>query len=73
MIMKFSVLTIENNVVKLENENGELSFLDLSELPKEIQVNDILEKNNGVFSILSDETNKRREENMSLINSLWED
>ncbi len=71
--MKFSVLTIENNVVKLENENGELSFLDLSELPKEIQVNDILEKNNGVFSILSDETNKRREENMSLINSLWED
>lgn len=71
--MKYSVLTIENNIVKLENEAGELSYYDLSELPKEVRVNDILENTDGGFVILSDETNKRREENISLINSLWED
>lgn len=71
--MKYSVLTIENNIAKLENEIGELSYFDLSELPKGVQVNDILENIDGKFIILPDETNKRREENISLINSLWED
>lgn len=71
--MKYSVLTIENNIAKLENEIGELSYFDLSELPKGVQVNDILENIDGEFIILPDETNKRREENISLINSLWED
>lgn len=71
--MKYSVLTIENNIVKLENEAGELYYYDLSEMPKDIQINDILENTDGGFVILSDETNKRREENISLINSLWED
>lgn len=71
--MKYSVLTIENNTAKLENEIGELSYFDLSEMPKEVKVNDILEKTDGRFIILTDETNKRREENINLINSLWED
>ena len=71
--MKYSVLTIENNTVKLENEIGELSYFDLYELPKEVQVNDILEKTDGSFVILAEERNKRREENINLINSLWED
>lgn len=73
MIMKFSVLTIENNIVKLENEAGELYYFSLSELPKEVQVNDILEKTDCGFIILQDETDKRRDENINLINSLWED
>ncbi len=71
--MKYSVLTIENNTVKLENEIGELSYFDLSEMPKEVKVNDILENTDGSFVILAEETNKRREENINLINSLWED
>lgn len=73
MIMKFSVLTIENNIVKLENEAGELYYFSLSELPKEVHVNDILEKTDCGFIILQDETDKRRDENINLINSLWED
>lgn len=71
--MKYSVLTIENNTVKLENEIGELSYFDFSEMPKEVKVNDILENTDGSFIILADETKKRREENINLINSLWED
>lgn len=71
--MKFSVLTIKNNIVKLENEAGELYYFSLSELPKEVQVNDILEKTDCGFIILHDETDKRRDENINLINSLWED
>lgn len=71
--MKYSVLTIENNTAKLENEVGEISYFDLSEMPKEVKVNDILEKTDGGFVILTEETNKRREENINLINSLWED
>lgn len=71
--MKYSVLTIDNSVVKLENEIGEISYFDISEMPNEIKTNDILEKRSGRFVILRDETKKRREENIDLINSLWED
>lgn len=71
--MKYSVLTIDNSVVKLENEIGEISYFDISEMPNEIKTNDILEKRGGRFVILRDETKKRREENIDLINSLWED
>ena len=71
--MKYSVLTIDSGIVKLENEIGEISYFDTSEMPDEIKTNDILEKNDGGFVILPDETEKRRDENINLINSLWED
>ncbi len=71
--MKYSVLTIDSGIVKLENEIGEISYFDTSEMPDGIKTNDILEKNDGGFVILPDETEKRRDENINLINSLWED
>lgn len=71
--MKYSVLTIDSGIVKLENEIGEISYFDTSEMPYGIKTNDILEKNDGIFVILPDEIEKRRDENINLINSLWED
>ncbi|MCD8327540.1 MAG: DUF3006 domain-containing protein [Ruminococcus sp.] len=71
--MELSVLSISDDVVKLEDESGKISYCRLSEMPEGIKVNDIIEYTNGEYVILAEKTKERKEQNIKLLNSLWED
>ncbi|MCD7727987.1 MAG: DUF3006 domain-containing protein [Ruminococcus sp.] len=71
--MELSVLSISDDIVKLEDEDLKISYCRLSEMPEGIKVNDIIEYKNGGYKILAEKTKERKEQNIKLLNSLWED
>ncbi len=71
--MKYSVLSISEGIVKLESENGEIDFVSILDMPKDILVNDIIEKTDSQCIRLLKETEERQKENIELQDSLWEE
>ena len=72
--MKLIVDRIEENIVVCENENQEMIEIDVSnflEIPKD---GDIVKLNDdGMYEILKDETEDRKEEIEDLFSSLFKD
>lgn len=69
---KYSVDRIENGVAAVEDENGNIVNLKISELPQGVKEGDILSFNGEKYDILSDETAQRRKELLNLQRSLFD-
>lgn len=68
----FIIERFEDEKAVLEDENGEHSVIIRESLPHNAKEGDCLIFKNGVYSVDSMLTKKRREEIIRLQNSLWE-
>lgn len=57
----FSLDRIEENLAVLVSDDGKTFAVKMSDLPENVQVGDVLIKNENVFTIDNDETEKRKE------------
>lgn len=69
--MKGIVDRIENNFVIVEIDDKYINF-DLKDFPSEIKEGDLVKFENGLFTILVDETLNRKREIRKLFDSLLE-
>lgn len=71
--MKYSVLSICEDIVKIESEKGKIDFVKLNDMPKGISINDILEKTDSGYIRLLEETENRQNVNIRIQDTLWEE
>ncbi len=69
---KYILDRIESNIAILETEKGEFINISSSLLPDNTNEGDVVLFDNGEYTILSDETNKRKKRIKNLRNSLRE-
>lgn len=71
--MKYIVEAMEGDRVKLEEMGSEkIMILSRTQLPKDVRVGDVLEKNEIGYSISQEETKVRKEMLKGLLNDLFE-
>ncbi len=72
--MKYTVDRFEDSIAILEREvDCKMVEINRSKLPIGVKDGDLLLENNGVYTVLVDETKEQKEKITNLINSLFED
>lgn len=71
--MRGTVDRFEDNIAVIELDSGDFTDINLSELPSNICVGDILEIKDNSFSINREETVQRKKNIQSLMDELFED
>ena len=71
--MRGTVDRFEDNIAVIELDNGDYTDINLSNLPSDICVGDILEIEDNNFSINREETVQRKNNIHSLMDELFED
>ncbi len=71
--MRGTVDRFEDNIAVIELDNGDYTDINLSNLPSDICVGDILEIEDNNFSINREETVQRKNNIQSLMDELFED
>lgn len=69
--MKYSVDRIEDGFAVCEDENGTFTNFELAILPENIKEGDILLQSENGFSVLTDETEERRQKIAKLQKSIF--
>lgn len=70
--MKLIIDRKENDKFVCEDEDGKSVVILCSDAEKNAKPGDVISLENGAYRVLKDETQKRREEILSLQNTLWE-
>ncbi len=70
-IVKYSVDRIEDGFAVCEDENGTFTNFELAILPENINEGDILLQSENGFSVLTDETEERRQKIAKLQKSIF--
>ncbi len=69
--MKFILEEIENDVARLEKDDGSFCDVKLSELPENAKCGDVLIYVDGEYKIDTDDTDNRKEKMLSLQQRLF--